>query len=176
MHRVLFLPVVAALLMVPGGVFGADPQPYTVTLRPTGDAALDQALHDASQLEVLREKAPVGPFALVIRARDDAGRFQTVLDSFGYYASKVAVTVDGRQLDESDLPDLLRQAPADPPAIEVTVLGLFQRGADLSANSLSGRPGAGCPPDRAAPRRNRRRHRAAGRNGHRRWCGRRSAC
>src|SRR5271165_465580 len=119
MHRVLILPVVAALLLVPGGVFGADPQPYTVTLRPTGDAALDQALHDASQLEALREKAPVGPFALVIRARDDAGRFQTVLDSFGYYASKVAVTVDGRQLDESDVPDLLRQAPADPPVLVV---------------------------------------------------------
>ena len=36
----------------------------------------------------LREKAPVGPFALVTRAREDAGRFQTALNSFGYYKAR----------------------------------------------------------------------------------------
>ena len=44
MHRKLLLPVVAALLLVPVGAIGADPQPYAVTLTPTGNAALDQAL------------------------------------------------------------------------------------------------------------------------------------
>ena len=76
---------------------------------------IDQALRDSSQLESLREKAPVGPFALITRARDDAARFQTALGSFGYYAAKVTVTVAGRPLDEADLPDLLRDVPAEPP-------------------------------------------------------------
>ena len=104
-----------ALLLSASGAQGADPQPYAVTLQPTGNAALDQALHDTSQLVMLREKAPVGPFALVTRARDDAGRFRTALDSFGYYAATVTVTVDGKPLENVDLPDLLRQAPASPP-------------------------------------------------------------
>ena len=69
MHRILLLPAVAALLLVRGAALGADPQPYAVTLTPTGNAALDQALQDASQLEALREKAPAGPFALVARAQ-----------------------------------------------------------------------------------------------------------
>ena len=125
MHRIPLLLAVAALLLVRGAALGADPQPYAVTLTPTGNAALDQALRDASQLEALREKAPAGPFALVARARDDAGRFQTALNSFGYYASKVTVTVAGKPLDQADLPDLLQQAPADPP---VAVVATFDPG------------------------------------------------
>jgi len=116
MHRPRLLPAIAALLfLLPVRLLGADPQPYAVTLTPTGNAALDQAVRDSSQLEALREKAPVGPFGLVTRARDDAGRFQTALNSFGYYACKVTVTVAGKPLDQTDLPDLLQQAPADPP-------------------------------------------------------------
>jgi translocation and assembly module TamA len=109
------MPVIAALLLGPVGALAADPQPYTVTLKPTGNAPLDQALQGTSQLISLREKAPVGPFALVIRARDDVGRFQAALNSFGYYQGKTAITIAGRPIDESDLPDLLRNAPADPP-------------------------------------------------------------
>src|SRR5271165_3794698 len=101
MPRPVLPLVIIALLLVRGSVFGADPQPYTVTLQPTGNASLDQALQDSSQLVSLREKAPVGPFALVARARDDAGRFQTALNSFGYYAAKVTLTVDGRPIDEA---------------------------------------------------------------------------
>ena len=115
MRRILLLPFVAALVLVQDVALGADPQPYAVTLQPTGNDALDQALRDSSQLESLREKAPVGPFALITRARDDAARFQTALGSFGYYAAKVTVTVAGRPLDEADLPDLLRDVPAEPP-------------------------------------------------------------
>jgi translocation and assembly module TamA len=125
MPRSVLPLVIIALLLVRGSGFGADPQPYTVTLQSTGNAPLDQALFDSSQLVSLREKAPVGPFALVTRARDDAGRFQTALNSFGYYAAKVTLTVDGRQLDEADLPDLLQRAPADPP---VPVVASFDPG------------------------------------------------
>jgi translocation and assembly module TamA len=125
MRRKLLLPVIVALLLAPGEAPGADPQPYAVTLQPTGNAALDQALHDSSQLESLREKAPAGPFALVARARADAGRFQTALNSFGYYMAKVTLPVAGRPLAEADLPDLLQRAPADPP---VPVVAGFELG------------------------------------------------
>src|SRR5579875_1399755 len=49
----------------------ADPQPYTVAIAPTGNGPLDQALNGSSNLESLRQKAPVAPFALVTRAQDD---------------------------------------------------------------------------------------------------------
>ena len=126
MRRILLLLAVAALLLVRGAALGADPQPYAVTLTPTGNAALDQALRDASQLEALREKAPVGPFALVAaRARDDAGRFQTALNSFGYYAVEGDPDGGRQAARPGDLPDLLQQAPADPP---VAVVATFDPG------------------------------------------------
>jgi translocation and assembly module TamA len=112
--------VIAAILSMPAISLGADPQPYAVTLKPTGNTALDQALQDSSQLAALREKAPVGPFALVTRARDDVARFQAALNSFGYYAAKTTITIDGRPLDDTNLPDLLANAPADP-AVPVDV-------------------------------------------------------
>lgn len=109
------LSLILTLLLTLGDAQGADPQPYTLTLKPTGNSALDQAIQDSSQLASLREKAPAGPFALVTRARDDVGRFQAALNSFGYYAAKVTVSVDGRPVDDPGLPDLLDRAPADPP-------------------------------------------------------------
>jgi translocation and assembly module TamA len=95
--------------------FAADPQPYEVTLEPTGNTALDTALKDASQLISLQKTAPVGPFALVTRAREDLNRFQQAQNSFGYYKAKVTLTIDGKPLDDPQLPDLLERAPADPP-------------------------------------------------------------
>lgn len=113
--RRLIVPLVIVLVLSQQPTLGADPQPYTVTLQPTGNKSLDQALKDASQLESLREKAPVGPFALVTRAREDAGRFQTALNSFGYYKGNARITVAGQPYDDTNLPDLLENAPADPP-------------------------------------------------------------
>ena len=51
MRRILLLPFVAALVLVQDVALGADPQPYAVTLQPTGNDALDEALRDSSQLE-----------------------------------------------------------------------------------------------------------------------------
>ncbi len=116
MHRLLILPLLAALVLGSGEVLAADPQPYTVALKPTGNSQLDQALKDSSQLESLREKAPVGPFALVTRAREDLDRFKAALSSFGYYKGSISVTIAGRPLDDPNLSDQLQQAPADPPA------------------------------------------------------------
>ena len=98
---------------------------YTVSLKPTGDATLDQSLKDSSQLESLRDKAPAGPFALVTRAREDQARFQAALSSVGYYKAKAVITIAGRPLDDNDLPDLLEHAPADPP---VEVSAVFETG------------------------------------------------
>jgi len=108
--------LLALLLTVPGPApHAADPQPYDVKLAATGNAAIDQTLHDASTLIALRANAPVGPFALVARARDDRDRFQAALNSFGYYQGVVTLTIDGRPLDDQGLVDTLESAPAAPP-------------------------------------------------------------
>lgn len=110
----------AALFAAPSSL-AADPQPYAATVAPTGDAALDAVLRASSQLLSLG-KAPVGPFALVTRARGDEQRLTTALESRGYYAGTVRVTVLGRALDDPALPDLLERAPAQPPVpVAVTV-------------------------------------------------------
>jgi translocation and assembly module TamA len=96
----------------PGPGRAADPQPYDVVIASTGEAPLDQAVHDSSTLISLRADAPVGPFALVARARTDRDRFITALHSFGYYAGQVAITIDGLPLDDPTLPAHLDALPA----------------------------------------------------------------
>jgi len=106
----------AALAVLHGAAAGAaDPQPYTVEIAPSGDAALDQALKDSSNLVSLRESAPVGPFALVTRARDDKGRLIEALSSYGHYAARVTIEVAGRSLDDTALPTVLEAASAPVP-------------------------------------------------------------
>jgi translocation and assembly module TamA len=111
-------PVLAALFLLPSGRMSraADPQPYDVTLAPTGNATLDQALRDSSTLVSLQKAGAVGPFGLMARARQDVGRLQAVLGSFGYYQGDVTLRIAGHAVDDPALPDLLDAAPADPPA------------------------------------------------------------
>ncbi len=106
----------AVLAVLHGAAAGAaDPQPYTVAIAPTGDAALDQALKDSSNLVSLQDSAPVGPFALVTRARDDGDRMTTALNSYGRYAARVTIQMAGRSLDDTALPTLLEAASAPVP-------------------------------------------------------------
>jgi translocation and assembly module TamA len=119
MRRIPLLLILAAVLSRSVPTLGADPQPYSVTLKPTGNKALDAALHDASSLISLQEKAPVGGFALAERARQDVDRFQTVLRSYGYYAAKADLTIAGHPIADPGLPDIISQLPADPKA-EIT--------------------------------------------------------
>ena len=42
--------------------------PYTLAIAPTGEPRLDQAIEDTSQLVRFKDRAPVGPFALIGRA------------------------------------------------------------------------------------------------------------
>src|SRR5277367_818461 len=126
MHRLrILLPAAARRLAVACaltiGLVGteyaraADPQPYDVTLKPTGEAALDAALKGSSTLISLQKSAPVAGFALTERARQDADRFITALHSFGYYKATVATTIGGHPLDDPTLPGFIDSAPAKPP-------------------------------------------------------------
>ncbi len=115
-----FAALLAAMALAAPAARAADPQPYAVTIDKTGHTALDQALSDSSTLLSLRQQAPVGPFALVGRAQEDANRFVTALHSFGYYKGKAEVRIAGRALNDPGLSELLDHAPADPP-VKVTV-------------------------------------------------------
>ncbi len=111
------LLIAAVLVALTGpGPWAADPQPYTVSIAKTQDSALNSALEGSSQLAALRTKGPVGPFALVARARADEERFLTALHSFGYYKGQARITIDGHPVGQSGLVDLLQSAPAPPPA------------------------------------------------------------
>jgi len=98
------LAIFLLALVAAGSARAADPQPYTVTIDPTGDAALDTTLRASAQLVTLRDKIPVPPFALIVRARSDVPRLQTALDSFGYYDNHVGITIGGHALTDRELP------------------------------------------------------------------------
>lgn len=109
------LCLLAAGAAAPRRGHAADPQPYTVTVKPTGQPALDAALGGSSTLQSLRATAPVAGFALVQRALADQQRFTTALHSFGYYKARIAITIAGHDLTDPALPTLIDDAPADPP-------------------------------------------------------------
>ena len=115
-----FLLPGAVALLLSGSALAADPQPYTVTLPPTNEAALDLALKDSSNLMTLRENAPVGPFALVSRARDDQARLGDALSSFGHYAATIRIQIAGRALDDPALPAAL-DAATGPVAVTIAI-------------------------------------------------------
>ncbi len=123
-----------AVLAASPDVRAADPQPYTVQIASTGDAALDMAINDSATLVTLREKSAVGPFALVARARSDVPRVVTALNSYGYYLGSATITIttaDGRArgLDDPDLPAAL-DAQTGPVVVHVvpTAGALFHLG------------------------------------------------
>ena len=123
----------------------ADPQPYAVTFKPSGDAAIDKLVAQTSNLASLRTKAPAGPFALVLRARGDVTRLQTVLNSAGYYDGQVTITIDGKSLDDPSLPQTIASyAAATPIPVDVTLTRgpLFHLGrvivkGDVPTNAMS---------------------------------------
>lgn len=108
----------ASLLLLGAGMIAriavaADPQPYKVEMASTGDSDLNSTLKATSDLITLRKSAPVGPFGLIGRARGDLDRLKTVLESFGYYQSYVAITIDGLPLDDPGLGEELTARSAD---------------------------------------------------------------
>ena len=108
--------------LAPGGAMAADPQPYKVTIQSAGSDEIDTVLQSSSQLVSLQDKVPVPPFALVQRARSDIPRFQTALDSFGYYLNTVSIRIAGHPLDDPELAGILDNLPANSPApVEVAI-------------------------------------------------------
>ncbi|MFT8674840.1 MAG: BamA/TamA family outer membrane protein [Acetobacter sp.] len=75
------------------GGWAADPQAYTATLIKTGEADLDTAVSASSDLLALQATHAVGPFALAGRVRSDYERVRTGLQSCGYYAGVVHITL-----------------------------------------------------------------------------------
>src|SRR5947209_4781725 len=105
----------AVLVLGRLGAHAADPQPYVVDVKPSGDAALDSAVTDSSTLISLKDKTPVGGFALVQRARDDTARIEEAAHAFGYYDGTVAITINAVPLADPTLVDKIDSAPAKPP-------------------------------------------------------------
>jgi translocation and assembly module TamA len=105
------------LILLACGVLGvqcaraADPQPYKIDWTSSRDKGVDSTMKLTSQLETLRETAPVDPFGLIARARGDIGRLQTVLQSFGYYDGSVTITINGMGLDSEELGNVLSALP-----------------------------------------------------------------
>jgi translocation and assembly module TamA len=99
----------------------ADPQSYKVDIASTGDSTRDDTLKATSDLVNLRKTAPVGPFALIGRARGDLDRLKTVLESYGYYQSYVDIKIDGLALDDPTLGEkLTAKASGDDAVVKIT--------------------------------------------------------
>ncbi len=114
------LLLVMACLLAPL-CYAADPQPYKVEMASTGNSDMNATLKATSDLETLRTTAPVGPFGLIGRARSDLGRLKTVLESYGYYQSYVAITIDGLPIDDPTLGDKLTQkSKGDDARVKIT--------------------------------------------------------
>jgi translocation and assembly module TamA len=91
----------------------ADAQAYRVALASTGDDDIDSTLKSASELISLGSSATVSPFGLIARARRDGDRLKSVLESYGYYTSRVDITIDGAPLRDLDLADRLQALPKE---------------------------------------------------------------
>jgi translocation and assembly module TamA len=101
--------------------YAADPQSYKVDMVSTPDGDMNATLKATSDLETLRSTAPVGPFGLIGRARSDLGRLKTVLESYGYYQSYVAITIDGLPIDDPTLgEELTEKAKGDDAHVKIT--------------------------------------------------------
>lgn len=113
-------PLGLTLALLAGRAWASDPQAYAVTLSPYGEPALDQAAQDSASLITLRGKVPVGPFALIARAREDATRLRQVLDSFGHYSGRVDISIAGHPIDDPALPDTLDRTEG-PVSVTITL-------------------------------------------------------
>ncbi len=87
----------------------------------TGNGTMDDALKATSDLLTLRKSAPVGPVALIGRARGEVDRLKTVLESYGYYQSQVTITIDGMALDDPMLgEELTARSKDDDARVKIT--------------------------------------------------------
>jgi translocation and assembly module TamA len=103
--------LIALLAALAAPARAADPVSYKVDHFSTGDGSMDGMLRATSDLMTLRTSAPVSPYALIARARSDVERLKTVVESFGYYESKITIKIDGLVLNDPGLADHLNDLP-----------------------------------------------------------------
>src|SRR3984893_7002587 len=89
----------------------ADPQPYRVEIASVGNSDMDATLKSTSDLLSLRRTAPVSPFGLIARARNDVDRLTTALESFGYYQCRVEIKINDMMVNNPALGDALSALP-----------------------------------------------------------------
>src|ERR1700761_3519451 len=109
--RICGLIALSAAFAAP--VRAADPVSYKVDHFSAGDGSMDSTLRATSDLVTLRTSAPVSPYALIARARSDAERLKTVVESYGYYESKITIQIDGMPLNDPGLADHLSALPKE---------------------------------------------------------------
>jgi translocation and assembly module TamA len=103
--------LIALLAALAAPAWAADPVSYKVDHFSTGDGTMDDTLRATSDLVTLRTSAPVSPYALIARARSDGERLKTVVESYGYYESKITIKIDGMALNDPGLADHLNALP-----------------------------------------------------------------
>jgi len=103
--------LIAMLAVLAAPAWAADPVSYKVDHFSTGDGSMEATLRATSDLVALRTSAPVSPYALIARARSDTERLKTVLESYGYYESKITIQIDGMALNDPGLADHLNALP-----------------------------------------------------------------
>jgi translocation and assembly module TamA len=103
--------LIALLATLAAPAWAADPVSYKVDHFSTGDGTMDNTLRATSDLVTLRTSAPVSPYALIARARSDVERLKTVVESYGYYESKITIQIDGMALSDPGLADHLTALP-----------------------------------------------------------------
>jgi translocation and assembly module TamA len=103
--------LIALLGALAAPAWAADPVSYKVDHFSTGEGSMDATLRATSDLVTLRTSAPVSPYALIARARSDVERLKTVIESYGYYESKITIQIDGMALSDPGLADHLNALP-----------------------------------------------------------------
>lgn len=99
-----------------------DPLAYSVELQVTGgNAAVEEAVKNASSLWSGRDEPASGATGLLVMARGDYRRILAALYSEGYYGGSIAILVDGREAAElaadaalSGTPEVLIRVEAGP--------------------------------------------------------------
>jgi translocation and assembly module TamA len=104
---------------------GAPPNlPYTTTVAPTGEDALDRSIQDASQLVRLQEQAPTSAIGLLGRAQGDIPRIEEALRSEGFYAGSITITLGDARLGEpgtAERLEAMRPNPDTPLPVTIAV-------------------------------------------------------
>jgi translocation and assembly module TamA len=119
-ERAIRLLLAATLLAMPA-LAQQGTIPYATNVVPTGEAALDTALSEASGLRSLAEQAPVDAFGLIARAEAEPGRLEEVLHSEGYWAGRTEVRINGEAPNTPGLAERIATAGGQVP-VEVRVI------------------------------------------------------